>query len=96
VAAYGRKFEKLLEALIARFVREGRFQFRPGVGARDLTELVTVASKGVKAAHAGEGEARYARALARMVEVICAGVSAPAGKSAKGIQRTRTARRVAR
>jgi AcrR family transcriptional regulator len=98
VAAYARKFEKELEALILRFVREGRFALKAGVSAHDLTEMAVVASKGVKMAHAGESEARYARALARMIEVICAGVAAErsSAKSARTVSRTRTARRVAR
>jgi len=61
---------------------------------RDVTEMVQVAAKGVKAAHAGESEAKYAQSLKRMIDVICAGVEAPGGvkqPTAKG-----TARRIAR
>jgi AcrR family transcriptional regulator len=96
VAAFGRKFEKEIEGVIDRYARAGSFKLRAGLSPRDLTEMLIVASKGVKSAYAGEGEAKYARAFSRMVDVICAGAARPAGKSAKGIQRTRTARRVAR
>jgi len=75
-AAFARKLEKELEALCARLVREGRFHLRPGIAARDVVEMVTIAAKGVKAAHAGASEAKYARALERMINVICAGVEA--------------------
>jgi len=96
VAAFGRKFEKEIEGVIDRYARAGHFKLRAGLSARDLTEMLIVASKGVKSAYAGDGEAKYARAFSRMVDVICAGAAAPTGKSAKGQQRTRTARRVAR
>ncbi len=95
VAAFGRKFEKEIEGVIDRYVRAGRFKLRAGIGARDLTEMLIVASKGVKSAYAGEGEAKHVRAFARMVDVICAGAATSAPKSAKGQQRTRIARRVA-
>jgi AcrR family transcriptional regulator len=97
VSAFARRFEKELEGLIASLVRAGRFKLRGGVSARDVTEMVQVAAKGVKVAHAGESEARYAQALKRMIDVICAGVEAPGGAApVKRIQRTGTARRVAR
>ena len=95
VAAHGRKFGKELEALVARFAREGRFKMRPGVGPRDVVEMVLVAAKGAKIAHAGESEARFARTLERMIDVICAGVVAPA-KAGGRMQRMGTARRIAR
>lgn len=79
VAAHARRFEKELEAAIAAQVRAGRFALRTGVTPRDLAEMATVAAKGVKAAYAGAGELRYAQALKRMIEVVCAGVAkAPA------------------
>lgn len=97
VSSFGRGFEKLLEGVVAAFVRDGRFKLRGGISPRDVTEMVQVAAKGVKAAHAGEGEARYAQSLKRMIDVICAGVEAPgAVSSAKRTQRMGTARRIAR
>lgn len=97
VSSFGRRFEKLLEGVVAAFVRDGRFKLRGGISPRDVTEMVQVAAKGVKAAHAGEGEARYAQSLKRMIDVICAGVEAPgAVSSAKRTQRMGTARRIAR
>jgi AcrR family transcriptional regulator len=95
VAAHGRKFAKELEAMVERFVREGRFKLRADVDARALVDMLSTAAKGVKIAHAGEGEARYARALERMIEVICAGVEAPARAAARTGQ-TGTRRRIAR
>jgi AcrR family transcriptional regulator len=95
VAAYGRKFGKELEAMVERFAREGRFKMRPGVGARDVVEMVLVAAKGAKIAHAGESAARYARTLERMIDVICAGVAASA-KAGHRMERMGTARRIAR
>jgi len=74
---FARRLDKELEALCVRLVREVRLQLRPGIGTRDLVEMVTIAAKGVKATHAGESEAKYARALERMINVICAGVEAP-------------------
>jgi len=97
VSAFGKRFEKELEGVIAAFVRDGRFTLRTGIGPRDVIELVQVAAKGVKAAHAGESEAKYAQALKRMIDVICAGVEAPgAVSSARQPQRMGTARRIAR
>lgn len=94
VSRHSRRFGKELEAMIDRFVREGRFKLRVGAGANDLVELIFVAAKGVKLAHAGEGEARYARALQRMIEVICSGVAAPASASGRR-ERMGTVRRIA-
>lgn len=92
VAAHTRRFEKELEAAIVGVVRAGRFELRPGVSPRDLTEMVCVAAKGVKTAYAGDGDVRYAQKLKRMIETICAGSGAPA----KTVQRMGTTRRVAR
>ena len=92
VAAHTRRFEKELEAAIVGVVRAGRFELRPGVSPRDLTEMVCVAAKGVKNAYAGDGDVRYAQKLKRMIETICAGAGAPA----KTVQRMGTTRRVAR
>lgn len=79
VAAHARRFHQELEAAIAAQVRAGRFALRSGVSPRDLAEMATVAAKGVKAAYAAEGELRYAQALKRMIDVVCAGVAkAPA------------------
>ena len=94
VSSFGKRFEKELEGVVAAFVRDGRFKLRGGMTPRDVTEMVQVAAKGVKAAHAGESEAKYAQALKRMIDVICAGVEAPGG--AKQPQRIGTARRIAR
>ncbi|MCE9524207.1 MAG: TetR/AcrR family transcriptional regulator [Alphaproteobacteria bacterium] len=93
VAAYGRRFEKELEALCARLVRDGRLKLRAGYSVRDVVEMVVVAARGVKSAHAGESEARYARALSRMVGVICAGVTAAKAAPAKSVQRLGSGRR---
>ncbi|MBP6013552.1 MAG: TetR/AcrR family transcriptional regulator [Alphaproteobacteria bacterium] len=93
VAAHTRRFEKELEAAISGVARAGRFDFRPGVGARDLTEMVCVAAKGVKTAYAGEGDVRYAQKLKRMIDMICAGAGSA---SVKASQRMGTARRMAR
>jgi AcrR family transcriptional regulator len=95
VSAHARAFEKELENVVAGLVRGGRLKLRAGVDARDVVEMVQVASKGAKAAHAGEGEAKYARALKRMVEVICAGV-AQSGAPARTESRVGTARRLRR
>ena len=97
VSSFGKRFEKELEGVVAAFVRDGRFKLRGGVTPRDVMEMVQVAAKGVKAAHAGESEARYAQALKRMIDVIFAGVEAPGGVSS--VKRTKamgTARRIAR
>jgi len=75
-AAFARALEKELEALSVRLMREGRLRLRPGVSARDVVEMATIAAKGVKATHAGESEAKYARTLERMINVICRGVEA--------------------
>lgn len=97
VSLFGRRFEKMLEGVIAAFVRDGRFKLRGGTTPRDVTEMVQVAAKGVKAAHAGESEAKYAQALKRMIDVICAGVEAPGGAlSARRTKSMGTARRIAR
>jgi AcrR family transcriptional regulator len=97
VSAFGKRFEKELEGLIAAFVRDGRFKLRGGISPRDLTEMVQTAAKGVKAAHAGESEAKYASSLKRMIDVICAGAEAPGGaSSARPTKATGTARRIAR
>jgi len=93
VAAYGRKFSDKLEALIAREVREGRFRLRGGLTAGELAQLIIVASKGVKMAHASEGEAAYARALARMVSLICSGAAAPGAVERNQVQPRTTRRR---
>jgi AcrR family transcriptional regulator len=93
VAVHARRFEKELEAAITSVARAGRFDLRPGVSARDLTEMVCVAAKGVKTAYAGEGDVRYAQKLKRMVDIICAGAGSA---SAKASQRMGTARRMAR
>lgn len=95
VSAFGKRFEALLEGVIAGFVRGGRFRLRQSVSVRELTEMVQVAAKGVKLAHAGESEARYAQALKRMIDVICLGAEAHGAAAAKGT-RTGTARRIAR
>lgn len=94
VSSFGRRFEAALEGVVAAFVRDGRLKLRSGISPRDVTEMVQVAAKGVKAAHAGESEAKHAQSLKRMINVICAGVEAPGGvtqQHAKG-----TARRIAR
>ena len=93
VAAHTRRFEKELEGAIAALVRAKRLSLKPGLSPRDLTETICVAAKGVKIAYAAEGGVRYAQALKRMVEVICAGA---ASTPAKTVQRTGTARRMAR
>jgi AcrR family transcriptional regulator len=82
VAAHARRFEKELEALCVRLIREGQFKVRAGVTAREVAEMVTMAAKGAKARHAGDHGARYERALARMIDVICAGVAPPAAVAA--------------
>jgi AcrR family transcriptional regulator len=96
VAAHARRFEKELEAVCARLMRDGRLKTRAGISARDVAEMVMIASKGAKAQHVGEGHARYARALTRMIGVICAGVEAAPGvataRRAKRIQRSETKR----
>jgi AcrR family transcriptional regulator len=97
VSAFGKRFEKDLEGVVATFVRDGRFKLRGGVSPRDLIEMVQVAAKGVKVVHAGESEAKYAQALKRMIDVICAGVEAPGSvSSAKQTKAMGTARRIAR
>jgi AcrR family transcriptional regulator len=97
VSAFGRAFEKLLEGVIAARMRAGRLALRPGMSAREVAEMVQVAAKGVKLAQAGAGEARYAQALKRMIEVICAGVEAKASAApAKRTQAMGTARRIGR
>jgi AcrR family transcriptional regulator len=97
VSAFGKQFEKELEGVVAAFARDGRFRLRSGTSPRDVVEMVQIAAKGVKAAHAGESEARYAQALKRMIDVICAGVGAPGGvSSAKPTKAMGTARRIAR
>jgi hypothetical protein len=53
--------------------------------------MVMIASKGVKAQLAGESDGRYARALGRMISVICAGVEASG--STAGAARASTAQR---
>ena len=93
VVAHAQRFEKDLEAVVAGLVRARRLLLKPGLSAREFTEMVCAAAKGVKMANAGAGEARYAQALKRMVETICAGA---VGASAKTEQRMGTARRVAR
>ena len=95
VTAHGRKFSRELEAMVERFVREGRFKMRADSGVRELVDMLSTAAKGVKIAHAGESEARYARALERMIEVICAGVEAPANAAVRAGQ-TGMRRRIAR
>ena len=50
---------------------------RAGLSAYDVADMVSTAAKGVKSAQGGIGDARYAGALRRMIEVICAGVEAP-------------------
>lgn len=95
VSAFGRRFEKLLEGVILDFVHTGSFAPAPGVGARDVASMVQIAARGVKSVHAGDSEARYAQALKRMINVICAGVEAQGAQTAK-LQRTGTARRIAR
>lgn len=92
VLGFSRKLEKELEASIARLVRAGRFSLKSGTTARELAEMIHIAAKGVKTAYAGESEARYAAALKRMIEVICAGAAAPG----KMVQKMGTARRIAR
>ena len=77
VATHTRRFDKELEALCARLIRERRLAVRSGTTARDVAELVTMASKGAKAQHMGDGDTRYARALTRMISVICTGLEAP-------------------
>jgi AcrR family transcriptional regulator len=94
VSAFGRKFEDTLEGVVAGFVRDGRFKLRGGITPRETTEMVQVAAKGVKVAYAGESEARYAQALKRMIDVICAGVAA--GSAAQPAKRMGTRRRIAR
>jgi AcrR family transcriptional regulator len=96
VSAFGKRIEALLEGVIAGFVHGGRFRLRQGVSARELTEMVRAAAKGVKLAHAGESEARYAQALKRMIDVICLGAEASHGAAAPKGTRTGTARRIAR
>jgi AcrR family transcriptional regulator len=92
VSAYARLFEKELEGVVAGLARRGRLKLKAGASARDLVEMVQVAAKGAKAQHAGEGEAKYARTLKRMIEVICAGVSETPAKRTQ----TGTARRMVR
>ncbi len=96
VAAHARRFDKALEGACSRLMREGRLNARAGIGARDVAEMVTIAAKGAKAQHVGESEARHARTLKRMIDVICAGVAAGAAPAAKRTERTGIARRVVR
>lgn len=93
VAMHGKRFEKELEALCARMEREGKLRLRAGVTSRDLVEMIATAARGVKSVHAGEGEARYARALQRMIGMICAGAEAAVSAPAKIVQRVGTGRR---
>jgi len=94
VAAHSRRFEKALETHIVRLIRERRLAVRGGTTARDVAELVMIAEKGVKARHMSEGDARYARALTRMIQVICAGLESGGrvGGTARATQRTGTKR----
>jgi AcrR family transcriptional regulator len=92
IAAYTKRFEKLLETAIAGLARAGRLALR-GATARELTEMICLAAKGAKIAHAGDGGQVYAQALKRMIDVICAGVGA---LPAKAQQRIGTVRRMAR
>lgn len=96
VAGFSKRFDKALEGVIAGEVRSGRLRLRAGLSVRDVTEMVQVAAKGVKVAHAGDGEAKYARALERMIEVICAGVGVADAPAARAIQKAGTARRATR
>ena len=92
IAAHTKRFEKLLETAIAGLARAGSLTLR-GATARELTEMISLAAKGAKVAYATEGEAAYAQALKRMIEVICAGVGAP---PAKAQPRMGTVRRMSR
>lgn len=95
VSAHARAFEKELERVVEDLVRHRRMRLVPGTSARDLVEMLQVAAKGAKAAHAGEGEAKYARTLKRMIAVICAGVSA-SGAPSRTMERVGTRGRIAR
>lgn len=87
VAAFAKRFDKHLAAAIAGLVGAGRLKLKAGISPRELAEMVSIAARGVKSAYAGESEARYARALERMVAVVCAG--AEALSDAKGARRTK-------
>ena len=90
VAAHAKRFEKELEGLCARLIRERRLKVRAGVTAGDVTDLVLIAEKGVKARHMTQGEASYRRALGGMISVVCKGLEAGAGD--KGTARVTTQR----
>lgn len=94
VSAYARRFEAEFEALIKSFVREGRLFLRTNLSARDVADMISIAAKGIKSAQGGVGDARYAGALRRIIEVICAGVEARQSQAgrAKRVQASRTNR----
>lgn len=92
IGAHAKRFDKLLETALAGLARAGRLTLR-GVSARELAEMMTVATKGVKLAHAGKDQVTYAHALKRMIELICAGAGAMPAKTA---QRMGIARRMTR
>jgi AcrR family transcriptional regulator len=92
ITAHAKRFEKVLETAIAGLARAGRLTLR-GIAARELTEMIAIAAKGVKVATAAEGETAHAQALKRIVELICAGAGA---LPAKAQPRMGIARRLSR
>lgn len=92
ITAHAKRFTKVLETAIAGLARAGRLTLR-GITARELTDMIAIAAKGVKVATAAEGEAAHGQALKRIVELICAGAGA---LPAKAPQRTGTVRRLSR
>ncbi len=92
ITGHAKRFAKVLETAIAGLARAGRLTLR-GITARELTDMIAIAAKGVKVATATEGEAAHGQALKRIVELICAGAGA---LPAKAPQRTGTVRRLSR
>lgn len=92
ITGHAKRFAKVLETAIAGLARAGRLTLR-GITARELTDMIAIAAKGVKVATATEGEAAHSQALKRIVELICAGAGA---LPAKAPLRTGTVRRLSR
>jgi AcrR family transcriptional regulator len=92
IAGHTKAFDKLLETAIAGLARAGKLSLR-AMTARELAEMMGLAAKGAKVAHASGDALAHATALRRMIEVICAGAGA---LPAKAQQRMGTVRRMAR